>query len=593
MDHWAAAWALTGLAVWMLASGLDDLLIGLVSLFSKPLRWPGEAECDRAAERPIAILVPLWKEHCVIGRMLERNLAAIRYGNYEIFAGVYCNDMATLRAVEEIASQFESVHVVVVPHDGPTSKGDCLNAIYAGMCEHEVRHRRRFEILITHDAEDLVHPRALRLINWFSRDYEMVQIPVLALPTRLRELTHGLYCDEFAEYQTKDIPVRQRMGGFLPSNGVGTGFARAALEHLADTRGGKVFDPACLTEDYENGFALHALGYRQIFVPVRFEGEEPVATREYFPRTLRAAVRQRSRWVAGIALQGWQKHGWRTAPRQWYWFWRDRKGVAGNLLSPWTNVLFVCGLAGWAPLFRGPAWLTPVYAGLFGMAAVQVGFRVRASARIYGWRFAAGVPARMLWGNAVNGLATVRALHDFFAAARRNRTLSWRKTEHVYPAMESSRPPLGEVLVRMGLLAAKELPEALCSKPPDMRLGDYLTQRGMVSEHDLYRALSLQAGIPLGAPPADEVNPAAVRCMPRTIARRWNVLPYRVQDGQLHIAATDVPSLEMTRALAEVVTLELRFRLLQPADFRALARVCGRPVPEAAITAMQPSLPAA
>ena len=58
----------------------------------------------------------------------------------------------------------------------------------------------------------------------------MVQIPVLPLPTGLAEMTHGVYCDEFAEYQLKDIPARQRLGGFLPSNGVGTGFDRNALE---------------------------------------------------------------------------------------------------------------------------------------------------------------------------------------------------------------------------------------------------------------------------------------------------------------------------------------------------------------------------
>ena len=42
-----------------------------------------------------------------------------------------------------------------------------------------------------------------------------------------------LYCDEFAEFQTKDITVRQMWGGFLPGNGVGTAFSRAVLEKLA------------------------------------------------------------------------------------------------------------------------------------------------------------------------------------------------------------------------------------------------------------------------------------------------------------------------------------------------------------------------
>ena len=126
--------------------------------------------------------------------------------------------------------------MVTCPHDGPTSKGDCLNWIYQRMKDHEARHRMRFRIVVLHDAEDLIHPESLRLINWFSRRYAMVQVPVLPLPTGVGEWTHGLYCDEFAEYQHKDIPVRQHLGGFLPSNGVGTGFDRAALERLAATR---------------------------------------------------------------------------------------------------------------------------------------------------------------------------------------------------------------------------------------------------------------------------------------------------------------------------------------------------------------------
>ena len=62
----------------------------------------------------------------------------------------------------------------------------------------------------------------------------MVQVPVLALRTPWHELTHGLYCDDFAEFQSKDIPVRQMLGGFLPSNGVGTGFT-STLKSLVTT----------------------------------------------------------------------------------------------------------------------------------------------------------------------------------------------------------------------------------------------------------------------------------------------------------------------------------------------------------------------
>src|SRR5262249_50312994 len=153
----------------------------------------------------------------------------------------------------EASARHPRVHPAMCPHDGPTSKGDCLNWVYQRMGEYEVRHGVRFEIVVMHDAEDMIHPDSLHFINWYSDTYQMVQVPVLPLPTRLREFTLGLYCDEFAEYQFKDIPVRQSLGGFLPANGVGTGFAREALDRLAVLRDGRVFDPECLTEDYETG----------------------------------------------------------------------------------------------------------------------------------------------------------------------------------------------------------------------------------------------------------------------------------------------------------------------------------------------------
>ncbi len=142
-----------------------------------------------------------------------------------------------------------------------------------------------------------------------------------------------------------------------------------ALERLAATRGGRIFDPACLTEDYENGFRLHALGCRQIFVPLRLPADAPVATREYFPRRLRAAIRQRSRWVAGIALQGWEHHGWRAPLRQLYFFWRDRKGLVGNLLSPIANLLFLGWVCGWRGFGGVPAWAARLCTATLSLSA--------------------------------------------------------------------------------------------------------------------------------------------------------------------------------------------------------------------------------
>jgi adsorption protein B len=148
-----------------------------------------------------------------------------------------------------------------------------------------------------------------------------VQIPVLPLPALAAEWTHGLYCDEFAEHQTKDIPVRQFLGGFLPANRVGTGFAREALERLAADRVGQPFDPSSLTEDYETGFEIYRMGYRQILVSL---SSELVATRASHAKPRPRSAKDAAGFT-GIALQGWQRHDWNMPWRQVYWFWRDAK----------------------------------------------------------------------------------------------------------------------------------------------------------------------------------------------------------------------------------------------------------------------------
>jgi adsorption protein B len=219
---------------------------------------------------------------------------------------------------------------------------------------------------------------------------------------------------------------------------VGTGFSRAALEHLAAERGGRPFDPSCLTEDYETGYRLHALGYRQVFLPVRIGAAGPMATREFFPRRPRPAISQRTRWVTGITLQSWERHGWRGSVPQLYWFWRDRKGLLGNLLSPVANLLFLYGGIRWlagsgALAAHVPTWLYGSCEVTLATAVLQTSVRAYSAGLIYGWRFAAGVPVRMFWGNLVNFTATVLALWEFGRARMKGDRLAWRKTEHVFP----------------------------------------------------------------------------------------------------------------------------------------------------------------
>lgn len=433
-------------AAWAVLSGADDLFILLAwAIYGGRLEKAFPKPPAQIREKRTAILIPLWREAGVVRQMVEHNLSTLRYSRVELFLGVYPNDPETIAEVQQLEAVYANVHVTLCPHNGPTSKADCLNWIFQRLLLFEESTGWKAEALVTHDAEDIMHAEELRWISHYLDRFDMVQIPVLPWPTPPWDLVHGVYCDEFAEYQTKDIPARMLLGGFIPSNGVGTGYRREAIERLAETEGNRIFSPECLTEDYENGYMLHRLGFRQAFIPLARLGGTIVATREYFPRRLQAAIRQRTRWITGIVLQSWQKHGWSGGWGDRYWWWRDRKGIVGNPMSHFANLLsmavafYLTGSAGDAGMrLRGILFTHPVAASVTGMLlflqAVSLGMRMGAVGHIYGWKFALGVPLRVPVANAINTLAAARAAVRFFAARWTGEPLVWLKTEHSYPS---------------------------------------------------------------------------------------------------------------------------------------------------------------
>ena len=206
---------------------------------------------------------------------------------------------------------------------------------------------------------------------------------------------------------------------------------------------------------------MHRLGCPQFFVPVYRAISASWPRANTSRASSEAAVRQQTRWITGIALQSWQRHGWRDTATQLYWFWRDRKGLVGNLAAPLSNVLFVYGAADVALEQADGRALGP------GARCPEPFLRLHSSARwdcsCSTWRsgrfaarasmdgvFALAVPVRAIWGNWINCFATVMAYYRYFSAVSRGQPLVWLKTEHAYPsraALVENKQKLGEVLV--------------------------------------------------------------------------------------------------------------------------------------------------
>ncbi|MEO6198892.1 MAG: glycosyltransferase [Sphingomicrobium sp.] len=299
---------------------LNDLAVDIV-YFARRLwrsatvytRFPRAfASAFPTPEKPgfIAIFVPAWDESAVIASMLRAALARIDHQDYRIFVGHYRNDPGTGAAVAGVDDpRIESVTAEV---DGPTTKADCLNYLYDSLVAYETGHGLSAKAVVLHDAEDVVHPLELRIFDRLIEQSAVVQLPVLPLPDSGSRWISGHYCDEFAEAHVKELVVREAVGAAIPLAGVACAISRRALAALAAMQEGRPFIENSMTEDYEIGLRIGDLGLKTMFarIPARPGERGVVASRGHFPASLGAAVRQKARWLGGIALSGWDRLGW-------------------------------------------------------------------------------------------------------------------------------------------------------------------------------------------------------------------------------------------------------------------------------------------
>src|SRR5690349_886386 len=105
---------------------LDDLLIDLAHLVGglKPIQISKDTwrEWGALPEKPIALMIPAWKESNVLEAMVKTNLARIRYANFRWFIGVYPNDPDTVEVAKKLEKAYPNkITVVIVDRPGPTS----------------------------------------------------------------------------------------------------------------------------------------------------------------------------------------------------------------------------------------------------------------------------------------------------------------------------------------------------------------------------------------------------------------------------------------------------------------------------------------
>lgn len=429
-------------AVGLLIGGIDDVAIDLLWLARLGWRrctvYRHHARCTAHSlpppERPgrLAIFVAAWQESGVIGPMLRTALKSLVHDDYCIFVGTYPNDPETQAAVRAVADP--RVCLVGGLRPGPTTKAECLNRCWEALLRCERRTGVPFKAVLIHDAEDVVHPRELQLVDRLIERFDLVQLPVLPLVDRRSQWISGHYADEFAELHGRQVPVREAIGAAIPAAGVGCALGRGVLARVAAASGGRPFDETSLTEDYEIGLRLRALGARSAFVAMPAGPGEPlVAVRAFFPATLDAAVRQKTRWITGIACAGWDRLRWRGGVAERWMRLRDRRAVLAAVILAAAYLGLLLTVACWlvAEPIRWPGWSAWLLAATTAMLLWRMAMRCGTVWRFYGWREGARSIPRMVTANIILMMAARRAL----AAYVPGRVPVWDKTSHQFPTV--------------------------------------------------------------------------------------------------------------------------------------------------------------
>ena len=584
----------------ILVNGLDDLFID-VNYYLRGLFDEDEGRImvedlrGKEAQR-IALMVPAWQEAGVIRQMLELNLRTLDYplDCYDIFVGTYRNDSETQAKVDEVARRLPNVHKVVTPHDGPTCKADNLNWIYQGIQLIEEQRGRRFDILLMHDAEDIIHPLALRLYNYLIPEHDFVQTPVFPLETPWYKFVAATYKDEFTEHHLKDMLVREHIGGLVPSAGVGSGFAREVFEEIALANEQEAFNINSLTEDYEIGLKFRLAGKKAYFArravrryvrgtkgifrkrEVDMVEDEYIATREFFPDSFRFAVRQRSRWVLGIALQGWEQVGWSGPPAVLYCLFRDRKALLTNFFTVFAYlILFYCGWRYLIGEITGFPWtlenvfppgsiLWWLVMGNTLILAWRIVMKFITVHKIYGVVHALLSIPRFFVANIINFVATSMALRQYLEHKITGEPLRWLKTAHVFPsveALEVFHRRIGDLLMEREGLSAEDLERALdMQHRTSLQLGEVLTTSGLVSSHGLSQALANQFELRVCQPDPFSIPLELLQCIPESDATKLGMLPLlRDPDGSVLIAVSAPPDQDLAGMLSVQLDAPVRF----------------------------------
>jgi cellulose synthase/poly-beta-1,6-N-acetylglucosamine synthase-like glycosyltransferase len=246
-----------------------------------------------------SILVPMYRESPEVMARLIAHLAALDYPRELLDIKLICeaDDAATVKALKALKPP-AMMEIIEVPASQPRTKPKACNVAMQSV---------RGEYVVIYDAEDAPAPDQLRRAVAMFRESDD---SVACLQARLNyynrdeRLLTQLFAIEYSALFRLMLPGLERMGLPIPLGGTSNHLRVNALRAV----GG--WDAFNVTEDADLGIRLSYLGYRTRTLPSLTMEEAPVS--------LRAWLKQRTRWIKGYI-------------QTWLVYTRDRKALKQRL----------------------------------------------------------------------------------------------------------------------------------------------------------------------------------------------------------------------------------------------------------------------
>jgi putative flippase GtrA len=382
--------------LWMLYAWRNDESL-------EAIRFP---HSERETVHSFSLIVPARHEERVLAATLRR-LGEQEHTRFEVLVVVGDDDPGTY-AVASAAIAGDDRFRIVVDASERKSKPKALNTALQHCAG---------DVVGVFDAEDQVAPGLLRAVD---QRFQETEAQVVQAATQLVNFDSSWFSvRNVLEYYFwfKSRLHFQASAGFIPLGGNTVFVDRSWLRRV----GG--WDPDCLAEDCDLGSRLSSIGARTV---VAYSAE--LATLEETPESVKALVRQRTRWDQGY-LQVLKKGEWRRLPLR-------SRVLAGYTLSfPFVQAAtgLVLPIAIVIAVLKPPILLALVsflpivplagilVAELLGLGEFGREFAVRPRARDYA-RLVLGLPPYQF----LLALAAIKAVYREARGIR-----NWEKTAHV------------------------------------------------------------------------------------------------------------------------------------------------------------------